>query len=265
MLASSAVHRESAQPTSRIYAESEGIKDSIIWYVTTFCFTVQVTGIKGNPARERLRRSPRWNCGITSFIILFLAANPTRTGLGSLLMKKCVRLSRRCEPLRIETRWCSSLPGQCDQMICYNCSTSIVPRSCILVGMVATRDCLWRESRGQARVVSTIALRSLFQTLKDNIRLVFLNACSSREQARALVETIDCVIGMKESIHDEAAAAFASSFSHAIGFGRSIQDAFDQGMTSLLLEGIAEEDIPELVVRQGGPHVSASLGSQLVC
>jgi hypothetical protein len=79
--------------------------------------------------------------------------------------------------------------------------------------------------------VTTRALTALFTTLKDNIRLVFLNACYSREQAQALVTSIDCVIGMKESIDDGAATVFTSSFYRAIGFGRSIQEAFDQGQT----------------------------------
>ena len=91
----------------------------------------------------------------------------------------------------------------------------------------------------------------MFTTLKGNIRLVFLNACYSREQALALVETIDCVIGMKESIGDDAAIAFASSFYRAVGFGCSLQEAFEQGRISLLLEGIPEEDIPELLVKKG--------------
>lgn len=104
---------------------------------------------------------------------------------------------------------------------------------------------------GRQRLVTTRALKALFTTLKDNIRLVVLNACYSREQAQALVEIIDCVIGMKESIHDEAATAFASSFYRAIGFGRSLQEAFEQGITSLLLEGIAEEEIPDLLVKEG--------------
>jgi len=106
-------------------------------------------------------------------------------------------------------------------------------------------------SDGQERLVTAQALKFLFTTLKDNIRLVFLNACYSREQARVLVETIGCVIGMKESIRDDAAIAFVSSFYRAIGFGRSLQEAFDQGITSLLLEGIPQEDIPELLVKQG--------------
>ena len=103
---------------------------------------------------------------------------------------------------------------------------------------------------GQVRLVSTRALQTLFTTLKGAIRLVFLNACYSREQAQALVETIGCVIGMKAGISDRAARTFASSFYRAIGFGRSVQEAFDQGIASLLLEGIAQEDVPDLLVRE---------------
>lgn len=54
---------------------------------------------------------------------------------------------------------------------------------------------------------------------------------------------------MKESIHDDTATIFASSFYRAIGFGRSIQEAFAQGRAALLLEGTPEEDIPELLVK----------------
>lgn len=115
---------------------------------------------------------------------------------------------------------------------------------------------------GQIKVVTTRALTALFETLKDNLRLIFLNACYSREQAQALVTSIDCVVGMKDSIRDDAATVFASSFYRALGFGRSIQEAFDQGRTALLLEGIPEEDIPELLVRDGvDPNKVVLIGS----
>jgi hypothetical protein len=104
---------------------------------------------------------------------------------------------------------------------------------------------------GQVKLVTTPALEALFAALKDNIRLVVLNACYSQEQAWAFVKTIDGVVGMKESIHDDAATVFASSFYRAIGFGRSVQEAFDQGRAALLLEHIPEEDIPVLLVKNG--------------
>lgn len=107
------------------------------------------------------------------------------------------------------------------------------------------------DANGNPKSVSANAIRALFTTLKDNIRLVVLNACYSKIQAQAIVEVIDCVVGMNTAIGDRAAIIFAASFYRAIGFGRSIQEAFDQGITALLLEGIPEENTPELMTREG--------------
>ena len=78
-----------------------------------------------------------------------------------------------------------------------------------------------------------------------------LNACYSRPQAEALAETIDCSIGMNQPIGDEAAIVFAASFYRALGFGRSVQEAFELGKAALLLEGIPEDKTPELLTRAG--------------
>lgn len=104
---------------------------------------------------------------------------------------------------------------------------------------------------GESKPVSSKALKSLFTTLKDNIKVVFLNCCYSEEQAKAITQVIDCVVGMSDAIGDKGAIIFAASFYRAIGFGRSINDAFDQGITALLLEGIPEENTPKLLVKHG--------------
>ena len=78
-----------------------------------------------------------------------------------------------------------------------------------------------------------------------------LDACFSRPQAEAITEVIDCAIGMKRAIGDQAAITFAASFYRAIGFGHSVRAAFDQGKTALMLQGIPEVDTPELLVRLG--------------
>lgn len=111
------------------------------------------------------------------------------------------------------------------------------------------------DNNGANKPVSPHALKALFTTLKDNIQIVVLNACYSRIQGAAIVEIIDYVIGMNTAVGDRAAIVFAASFYRALGFDRTIQEAFDQATTALLLEGIPEEDTPELLVRQGmSPH-----------
>lgn len=99
---------------------------------------------------------------------------------------------------------------------------------------------------GSSHRVAIRALRGLFSDMKDRIRLVVLNACFSDAQAKAISEVIQCVIGMNLEISDCAAAKFSASFYRAIGFGLSVQSAFNIGKTALDLEGISEKATPQL-------------------
>jgi hypothetical protein len=107
------------------------------------------------------------------------------------------------------------------------------------------------DNTGKPKPVSIDAIKYLFRTLKNNIRLVVLNACYSKSQAQAIIENIDCAVGMNTSIGDTAAITFAASFYRALGFGVSVQNAFDQGKAALLLESIPEVETPELLCHAG--------------
>ncbi len=84
------------------------------------------------------------------------------------------------------------------------------------------------------------------------MRVVVLNACYSEVQAKAIVAEIDFVVGMTESIGDKAARLFAASFYRGLGFGRSVQTAFDLGVNAIKREGLFKyEDVPVLLVKPG--------------
>ncbi len=181
---------------------------------------------------------------------LFLAANPISTNRLAIdeemrAIEQKVRASEHRDVLIFQSNW-AVRPDDLLQLL-----NQHRPQIVHFSGHGSHAGLSLAGNDGQEKLVTTRALAALFATLKDNIRLVFLNACYSRAQAQALVTSIDCVVGMQESIRDDAAMVFASSFYRAIGFGRSIQEAFDQGTTSLLLEGIDEEDVPELLCKNG--------------
>ncbi len=115
----------------------------------------------------------------------------------------------------------------------------------------STEKLVLMDKRGHSKPVSKEALVGLFRTMRDSVRLVILNACYSESQANAIVQEIDCAIGMSRAIGDLAARTFAASFYRALGFGRSVQEAFEQGKVSLQLEGISEETTPVLHCRDG--------------
>ncbi len=90
-------------------------------------------------------------------------------------------------------------------------------------------EIILEDNSGNSKPVSVRALSRLFSVLKDNIRCVVLNACYSEQQALAIAENIDCVIGMSKAIGDSAAINFATSFYQALGFGKNVKAAFDLG------------------------------------
>src|SRR4051812_48502950 len=55
-------------------------------------------------------------------------------------------------------------------------------------------ELVMEDDDGTARPVTETALVALFKTVKDNIRLVLLNACHSEAQARVISQQIDCTV-----------------------------------------------------------------------
>lgn len=116
---------------------------------------------------------------------------------------------------------------------------------------------------GDGSAVTAEALKRLFGVLKDNIRLVVLNACLSEPQARAIHEHIDFVVGMSAEISDEAAITFSGAFYRALGFGRSVRQAFEQGRVALDVLGVPESATPRLFIRPGADADAGSLVSPM--
>jgi hypothetical protein len=106
------------------------------------------------------------------------------------------------------------------------------------------------DKNGKSKLVEKKAIKKLFQVFSGNIRLVVFNACFSYEQAHCLTEFIDCTIGTYKAVGDQAAITFAASFYRAIGFGHSVQEAFDQGKAALAIDGITDDSF-SLLTRNG--------------
>ncbi len=106
------------------------------------------------------------------------------------------------------------------------------------------------ENQG-SQTVPTTALGRLFRVFGSGVRVVVLNACYSSVQAKAIVQFVDCAVGTRGLIPDDAAIAFGASFYRAIGFGRSVHDAYEQASLAIAMEGYAEAHCPVLLAREG--------------
>lgn len=184
--------------------------------------------------------------------ILFLAANPMNSERLALdeearSIEEKIRASKLREVIKFRTKW-AVRPDDLQQALLEE-EPTIVHFSGH--GGGKTGIALHSEAHGGQKLVTSEGLAHLFKILKDNIRVVVLNACHSKEQAEAIVEEIDFVIGMDDSIGDEAARVFAAAFYRGLAFGRTVQAAFELGLNELKLMRLGDEDVPVMLTRGG--------------
>jgi hypothetical protein len=116
---------------------------------------------------------------------------------------------------------------------------------------------VFQDIKDRAEEARIQAIANLFKVLNertslpanDKIRCVVLNACFSKKQAAAIAKNVDCVVGMKNAVRDDAARVFAQSYYGALASGESVNDALKMGKSQIELLRIPGQDIPTLLSR----------------
>jgi hypothetical protein len=186
-----------------------------------------------------------------SITVLFMASNPTgtiplRLDEEARIVYETIRKSEHRDSVNFETRW-AVRPLDILQAI-----NELNPSIIHFSGHGSeTEELVFQDANGNPKLVTKEAIVQTMMTSSEQIRLVFFNTCFSYTQAKAVVEHVEAAIGMTISIGDDAAMIFAAQFYSAIGFGLSVKRAFEQAKAALMLEGIPEENTPELYVRDG--------------
>lgn len=104
---------------------------------------------------------------------------------------------------------------------------------------------------GRGKTIERRGLAELFALYSSHVRLVLLNACFTKTQARSISEVIDYAVGTGKGIGDKAGVAFAGAFYRALGFGKSIKQAFESARAELGLTRMPRTHGIELFVRNG--------------
>lgn len=183
-------------------------------------------------------------------VVLFLASNPIdveqlRLDEEARSITEMIRKSKHRDSVAFESRW-AVRPVDILQAI-----NELEPTIVHFSGHGSSSDeMVFQDSNGNAKLVSKDAIVQTMMASSSNIRLVFFNACYSRNQAEDVVCHVEAAIGMNTSIGDEAARIFSAQFYSAIGFGCSIEKAFQQAKALVMLEGLNEENTPELFVKK---------------
>lgn len=194
---------------------------------------------------EELRKLPE------KITILFLAANPLdqqqlRLDEEVRLIAEMIRKSEHRESLDLRSCWAVRAA---DLLQAIN---EHKPTIVHFSGHGSPSDeIVFQDDAGRTQTVSIDAIVQMMKACSGTIRFVFFNTCYSQRQAQAVIDHVDAAIGMNDAIEDEAARLFASQFYSSIGFALSVGRAVEQAKAALMLEGIPEEDTPELFLAPG--------------
>jgi hypothetical protein len=102
------------------------------------------------------------------------------------------------------------------------------------------------NANNEMQLLQNQALKLLFKPHKDNVSLVLLNSCYSVAQAK-IISQIGCyVIGNNKPVGDEAAISFAAGLYNGLGEGKSIEEAYNDGLLMLIAENPDYFDVIEI-------------------
>ena len=185
-----------------------------------------------------------------SCVILFVAANPDGT-MRLRLAEECAEIRRELkltlhrDEIRFEARdavGISDLIRSLDELA----------PTVLHISAHGDRDGLWlQDERGERQLVSARALAMIIHAAVRKPRAVVLNVCSSTAHAEALRTEVDCVVCIDGAIQDVAARTLATQLYGAIGNGRSVGSAVEQGIAALAAHQLPDERLPHCVTRDG--------------
>jgi hypothetical protein len=106
-------------------------------------------------------------------------------------------------------------------------------------------------THGRGKTVDQEGLARVLALYNNHLRLVVLNACFTEAQARSISEVVNYSIGASRGIGDKVSVTFAGAFYRALGFGKSVREAFVSAQAELALTKIPRSRGIELFVRKG--------------
>jgi CHAT domain-containing protein len=118
-------------------------------------------------------------------------------------------------------------------------------------GHGSREELYFEDASGKVKPVPTKVLEEVFADIKKKPRCVVLNSCVSNSQAEAIAKHVECVIGMREAVKDNAAIAFAAGFYEGLALGLNVAAAFRVARQQMAIEDEESLKIPRLRTRAG--------------
>jgi hypothetical protein len=103
---------------------------------------------------------------------------------------------------------------------------------------------------GLAHIVPVEGLVHLFGTFGRSVQCVLVNACETDLLAWELSAVVPYAIGMRQPVRDTSSIRFSAGFYQALAAGKSIEEAFENGVISLEMTPIGSDALAPVLFQR---------------
>jgi len=177
--------------------------------------------------------------------ILAIFANPKGTNFLRLseeerVLNECIKLSKLRDDFKLRT---------CNATQIHDLRRALLEHEYDIIhfsGHGTGKGLAFEDINGNINVVPQKALADLLFTYSPPLKCAILNACYSIDQADLISLGVPFTISMNGSIADNSAIEFSRGFYDAIGAGKDINFAYEEGCRAISLMGFSGDDRPKL-------------------
>jgi hypothetical protein len=113
------------------------------------------------------------------------------------------------------------------------------------------------DAEGALTTMSARDIAKVLRSLDSATRMVIIDTCYSSPCAIEIAQSVDFALGVKSWIREWQANLFYATFYNALAAGRTVENAWIQAKTALVIKRVSAEQIPHLICRKGvDPRVS---------
>lgn len=204
---------------------------------------------RADDLEAKLRAAP-WAQSPTEIDVLFIAASPEdeqplRLDKEVREIQQRVRMSEHRDAVRFQWRPATQVTDLLQAL------NEVRPHIVHFSGHGSQDALIFEDDDGRAKRLSNSDLAHLLRISSDRIRLAVFNSCHSADHAAKACDHVDAAIGMEQPVDDHAAKVFAGQFYNALGFGKSLQEAFEQATLQVRLATGSTSGEPQLHTAPG--------------
>jgi hypothetical protein len=196
--------------------------------------------------KERLKKKstiPKKRLGKIRILAIFAnpkGTDPLRLGTEDRVIHECIRLSKYRDKISLEVIQAATI---------HDVRRALLDQDYRIVhfsGHGTGKGLAFENEVGEVQLVPPEALAEFLSAYSPPIECVILNACYSDVHGQLASLDVPYTIGMNGAISDEGATEFTRGFYEAVGAGKSIEFAYEEGCRTIKLMGLPDGLVPVL-------------------